>query len=216
MLRAGAQAQRLQKWYARLSPLASAARERLRGTSAAALVRRGGCDLPAPDTLSISYFGHPYEVRLPELSIRAGSEEAEATPFVETLLLTYLDLADGTPPAGEWIAYHDLPGGMFYAQAFRGYAENRLAGACTVDTFRNDAERLRGAEIEIGSAGYAWDVLPRIRLAAVYWEGDEDFPSQASILFDRAATHYLPTDGLAVLGSRLVDALVRKSEEPRP
>ena len=178
------------------------------------LARRGGCDLRAPDTLSISFFGRPYEVRLPELTIHAPSDDVKATPFTEALLLSYLDLADGTPPAGEWIAYHDLPGGMFYAQAFRGYAENRLARECTVDAFRCAAERLRGEAIEIGSAGYAWDVLPRVRLAAVYWEGDEDFVSQASILFDQAATHYVTTDGLAVLGSRLVDALIREQIPP--
>ena len=209
MLRAGAQARQLKKWYDRLTPLADAARQRLRGTDAATLARRSGCDLSAPDVLSIALLSQPYEIHLPDLVVRAVDGGQEPTPFTEALLLTYLDLADGTPPAGVWIAYHDLPDGMFYAQAFRGYAENRLARACALDGFCRAAKRLRGQQIEIGSAGYAWDMLPRVRLAAVYWEGDEDFPSQASILFDRAATHYLSTDGLAVLGSRLVDALVR-------
>jgi len=216
MLRAGAHARQLQKWYDRLAPLADAARERLRGVDAAALARRSGCDLRAPDALSISFMGHAYQVTLPGLIVSAEEGGAEPTPFAEALFLSYLDMADGAPPAGEWIAYHDLPGGMFYAQAFRGYAENRLARACTLPAFCRAARTLVGEPIEIGSAGYAWDVLPRVRLGAVYWEGDEDFPSQASVLFDRAATHYLTTDGLAVLGSRLVDALVRESEKHTP
>ena len=122
------------------------------------------------------------------------------------------------PPSGRWIAYRDLPGGMFYAQAFRSYAENRLArdlGADDegLDAFRGSASRLGGEAIPIGNAGYAFQLLPRARLAAVYWLGDEDFASRASILFEDTAPHYLSTDGLAVLGSHLVNALV---ETPDP
>ena len=63
----------------------------------------------------------------------------------------------------------------------------------------------------MGSAGYAFQVLPRVRLAAVYWLGDEDFPSQASILFEDTGPHYMSADGLAVLGSHLVTAIIRAS-----
>jgi hypothetical protein len=107
---------------------------------------------------------------------------------------------------------------MFYAQAFRGYAEVRLVrelGAGGLAAFRRGAERLGGTPIEVGSgagnAAYALQVLPRIRLASVYWLGDEDFPSQASILFEDTAPHYLSTDGLAVLGSHLVNGLLREA-----
>jgi hypothetical protein len=130
------------------------------------------------------------------------------------LLLAYLATADGTPPSGRYISYRDLPDGMFYAQAFRGYAEMRLVrelGEGGIDAFRRGAEGIGGAPIEVGSAGYSVQVLPRVRLAAVYWLGDEDFPSQSSILFEDTAPHYMSTDGLAVLGSHLVNALLRES-----
>jgi hypothetical protein len=47
----------------------------------------------------------------------------------------------------------------------------------------------------------------------VYWPGDEDLPSQASILFEDSASHYMTTDGLAILGSHLVDAIVKATKE---
>ena len=46
-----------------------------------------------------------------------------------------------------------------------------------------------------------------MRVAAVYYGGDEDFPATANVLFDGAASHYLPTDALSGLGSMLVDRL---------
>jgi hypothetical protein len=111
---------------------------------------------------------------------------------------------------------------MFYAQAFRGYAEVRLVrelGTGGISAFRRGMERLGGQPEAIGSgtgnAAYAVQVLPRIRLAAVYWLGDEDLPSQASVLFQETAPHYLSTDGLAVLGSHLVNRILEGASAPR-
>ena len=70
-------------------------------------------------------------------------------------------------------------------------------------------------DIDIGDAGYAFQILPRIHLAAAYWQGDDEedgpFGAQASILFEDSAIHYMSTDGLAVLGSHLANAIVREA-----
>jgi hypothetical protein len=152
---------------------------------------------------------------LPDLCVRHANAQAILTDFTQALLLTYLATADGTMPTDKWVTYRDLPDGMFYAQAFRGYAELRLVrelGAGGIAAFRRGMGRLGGQPILLGSgkgnAAYAVQVLPRVRLAAVYWLGDEDFPSQASVLFQETAAHYLSTDGLAVLGSHLVNRII--------
>ena len=54
-------------------------------------------------------------------------------------------------------------------------------------------------------------ILPRVHLAVVYWEGDEEFPAQARVLFEDTAAHYMTTDGLAVLGSQLVGRLLSQA-----
>jgi hypothetical protein len=223
MLRPGDQPTQLQKWYDRLAPLAAEARGRLRAMDAGRLARRSGCTLDADGTLRMTMLWHAYAIQVPDFAIRRADTGQTPTAFTQALLLTYLVTADGTPPSGRWIAYRDLPGGMFYAQAFRGYAENRLArdlgtdgadgpGNDGLDAFRVRATRLGGEAIAIGNAGYAFQLLPRARLAAVYWLGDEDFPSRASVLFEDTAPHYLSTDGLAVLGSHLVNALVSDTD----
>ena len=62
-------------------------------------------------------------------------------------------------------------------------------------------------KLDLGDAAFAFDALPRVRVAAVYYAGDEDFPATANVLFDESASHYLPTDALAGVGSALVDRL---------
>jgi hypothetical protein len=214
LLRPGEQPVQVQKWYDRLAAVVADRRERLRAIEPIRLVQRSGCTRDADGTLRLSLLWKEYRVRLSDLTIRRVDTEVEPSDFTQALLLTYLVTADGTTPSGRWIAYRDLPDGMFYAQAFHGYAEIRLVrelGAGGLEAFKRGAERLGGELIEVGNAGYSFQVLPRVRLAAVYWLGDEDFPSQASILFEDMAPHYMSTDGLAVLGSHLVSAIVREA-----
>jgi hypothetical protein len=201
----------IQRWYDRLAPVVDHAREALYTVDPADLARRAGCLYRANGTLHLPLFWENYTIEPADWTIRHADTGDEPTEFTQALLLTYLVIADGTLPTGRWIGYRDLPDGMFYAQAFRGYAELRLArelGDEGLVRFRAAAGTLGGAPVEIGDAGYAFAILPRVHLGAVYWLGDEDFPSRTSILFEDTAPHYMTTDGLAVLGSHLVNALL--------
>jgi hypothetical protein len=127
------------------------------------------------------------------------------------MLLYYLREADGTPMGDRWIGYRELPGGSFYSQAFQGYSGDRLAR-----TFGDHQEAYaRACNVLDGIAltglpgmAYAFNPLPHIRLAAILYPGDEEFATRASVLFDAAASHYMTTDGLALLGSGLVGRLI--------
>ena len=73
------------------------------------------------------------------------------------------------------------------------------------------ATRLLGGLPLTGLPGlaFAFLPLPRLRLAAILYPGDDEFPARASILFDAAASHYMPTDGLALLGAGLARRIGR-------
>jgi hypothetical protein len=132
--------------------------------------------------------------------------------FDAAMLLYYLATADGTLPAGRWIGFRELPGGSFYNQAFQGYSGDPLAR-----TFSSRPGELERAAQELGGrrltgiAPFAWSFLPlpRLSLAAALWPGDEELAGRAAVLFDASASHYLPTDGLALLGSGLSGRLLR-------
>ena len=215
MLGLDARTTQLAKWYDRLAELAAQTRDQIRAIPVPDLIRRSGCTLDPDGAICLRFWQEPYLIRLPGLTVQRAEAEIAPTDFTQALLLTYLATADGTRPTDGWVTYRDLPDGMFYAQAFRGYAEMRLVrelGQGGIAAFCRGMERLGGKPVSIssgtGNAAYAVQVLPRIRLAAIYWLGDEDFPSQASVLFQETAPHYLSTDGLAVLGSHLVNRIL--------
>ena len=215
MLTPGARPAGLQGWYDKLAPLVAGSRDRLRELKVSKLVLRSGCSQEPDGTLRLTFFWRDYRIHRPDFVVTRADTGDEPSSFIQALILTYLITADGTTPSGRWVAFRSLPDGMFYAQAFRGYAEDRLVrelGEEGIEAFRRGVEQLGGEPLEIGDAGQAFRVLPRVQLAAVYWLGDEDFASRASVLFEETAPHYMSTDGLAILGSHLASAIVKAAQ----
>lgn len=211
MLQQGKPVPQLQEWYDRLAPVVEQARETLRQVKPDKLALRSGCRRDAEGNLSLAFFWQEVVVSVQDLTVRRADTGAAASSFIQSLILTYLVTADGTTPSSRWVGFRELPDGMFYAQAFEGYSGGRLARELEggVDAFRRAAEKLGAKSLGIGDAGYVFDVLPRVALAVVYWVGDEEFPSQVRVLFEDSAAHYMPTDGLAVLGSQLVGRILK-------
>jgi Domain of unknown function (DUF3786) len=136
--------------------------------------------------------------------------------FQQALLLYYFTTCDGTPVSGRWISFSELPDGRFYNQAFQGYIGRPLVEAFHNDlaTFCDSASGLGGMRVHsLGDIAYAFQALPLVALLVVAWEGDEDFSPTYQILFDANASHHLPTDVSAILGSSLTRRLVKAKKE---
>lgn len=160
--------------------------------------------------LRVKFYGESYTISFPELIVRDEATGKECGLNRTAMFLFYLQNADGAPLEGKWIAFRDLPGGMFYHKAYQGYSGDRLAKAIDnhIGVFERAAKVLSGMKLELGDAAFAFEALPRVRVAAVYYAGDEDFPASANVLFDSSIVHYLPTEVCAGIGSALVDRLI--------
>jgi hypothetical protein len=196
----------LKEWVDRLAPVADAARDKLGAVNERTIAERSGCSRDADGNLGLQLFGQKLTISSGGFVVRKADSGEPASSFATSLVLTYLAFADGTPPSGRWIGFRDLPDGLFYAAAFQAYSGDRLVQELGggADRFRSAAEALGGESLELGDAAYAFRVLPRIRLAAAYWPGDDELGAQARVLFEDTSPHYMPTDGLAILGSQLV------------
>lgn len=162
-----------------------------------------GLELPLWDSF--------YRVVWPEAQVINVASGQPCSPHVSAILLYYLSTADGTPLTGRWIGFRDLPDGIFYSRAFQGYSGDELVRHFGDDlqAFCQAAERAGGTPLPLGDAGFSFTALPRVSLAIVYWLGEEDIPSKAQVLFDQAASHYLPTDVLAIVGAQLIHRIIR-------
>lgn len=170
---------------------------------------------PARGEFHFNLFDKPIVGAFPGLKFFTPAGD-ELPDFLQAFLLYYFATADGAPLTGNWVSFADLPDGRMYNQAFQGYSGNeivrqfaKLPHPAALNVFKTACLALGGEPLDIGSASFTFSALPRVPLLITFWLGDEDFPSSCKILFDSSATHYLPIDGCAILGSQLTGKIVK-------
>lgn len=155
-----------------------------------------------------SFLGAAVDLAVPSFE-QVGGEPLP--PHVRAIVVYHLATSSGAEPCGRWIAFTELPDGVFYVDAYRGYT-----GANLVRRFGNDLEgvaaavaSLGGAPVDLpGDVAAVLPVMPRVPVAFVYWAGDDEFEPRADFLFDATAPQHLVTDCLAVCCSWITHRLV--------
>jgi hypothetical protein len=156
-------------------------------------------------------WGREIHLSWPDLIASDPQSSRELSVDQQALVVYYFHTCDGTPLAGSWISFSELPGGGFYAQAYQGYTGNELARSFGDDTstFERAALTAGGYPVPFADLAFAFPLLPRLSLLAAYWAGDEDFPPSMRVLFDAAAEHHLPMDVCAIAGGMLTRRILK-------
>jgi hypothetical protein len=172
-----------------------------------------GCDFHPGEKggrFLVRFFGEGHTITFPDISVHSASGE-EPDVATRLIILHYLINADGTPPADHWVSFRELPDGLVYDAAFQKRSSLRLVREYGMEprAFSAAAEGLAGERLAFGDISYMFRLLPRIRMAVILHVGDEEFGPRVNVLFDGAASHYLPIEDLAVLGGMLASRLIK-------
>ena len=68
-------------------------------------------------------------------------------------------------------------------------------------------KRLGGSPLPMADAAFSFEITPRIPVAVLLWQGDEEFESQAKLLFDKTIAQHLPQDIIYALAVEVCHAL---------
>jgi hypothetical protein len=183
--------------------------ERLAALEPAETAARAGVSFDeAARCFKLPFLNETYSVQYPGGKI-TGAGGADASLYLSIIMLHYLVTADGSPLAGEWIAFRHLPGGAIYVDPF-----HHRAVAPFLKTFGENPEAFTKAATALGGyrtggSGVSMVIpaLPRVPLHFILWPGDEELPASANILFDARAASYLPTEDYAHLPAIVTGAM---------
>ncbi|WP_457553699.1 DUF3786 domain-containing protein [Desulfobacula sp.] len=162
------------------------------------VVSRTGCKFDKSlEQYFVTIWGEKYCVDLNTYEIRPeGTRQKNYHEYLYLFILYYLMKSKNIPLSGNWVSEKDIPGGEAF---FRGphtipselitrrFGEN-------MDGFKKACEKLSGTPLELADAAFLFPITPTIPVAALYWQGDEDFSSEARLLFDRTIEQHLPLD----------------------
>ena len=164
--------------------------------------------------LSLNFLNQEVLIPWPEMDFLAKTSREPLPIQQEILLLHYLNGAWSSSGAGTeetWIAFQEIPDGRFYLDAFQRRAKNPL-----VQTFGHNPEQLLelatasfGAKpFDQGDCSTVVTVLPLVPVALVLWRGDDEFPPEGNMLFDRSVSRILSAEDVAWLAGMIVYPLL--------
>lgn len=151
-----------------------------------------------------------YAVCPQQAMVKGLDDTPEPHGFFNVFLVNYLLSGKKEVPTGRWISEKDLTGGATF---FRG--PHKIPTESITATFRNDLSLLQakclqlgGSALDLADCSFSFDVIGSVRIALLYWLGDEDFPAEARLLLDQSVAATLSLD---VVYGLLCDSCLRIS-----
>lgn len=153
---------------------------------------------------TMDYMGIPTKISYPG-GKASWDVELPLTKNDHVLILQYLVNSCGVRPRGTWIPFIQLPDGPNHQNPFVIEALEPLAKEFGDDItrFKNRIDLFNGEILTMADCSAVINVFPFMPLAVSLWQGDDEFPSNTTILFDITAPIHLSTAALWVLGVEL-------------
>ena len=85
---------------------------------------------------------------------------------------------------------------------------------CNREKLKAALESLGGRKLPSGDVGYEIDVFPCIPVQVLFWEGDEEFPAQCNLLFDKSATDFIHVESIVTIASEILRHLADLAQLP--
>jgi Domain of unknown function (DUF3786) len=178
-----------------------------------------GRDKESRKTLVLNALNQKVSITWPDLTFVSEKPEAETPIQQQILYLHYLCGAwssKGAKATGEWISFQEIPDGRFYMDAFQRRAKNPM-----VMTFGEKPDLLLKVATELygavpfnqGDVSVVVRALPLVPVALILWKGDEEFPPEGNVLFDRSIIGVLSAEDIAWLSGMVVYPMIGRAKQ---
>ena len=190
--------------------------ETLKQQPLADIIRRSGFESYDDGSISIRipFLDRNYRVDFPQFGFNDADNETVEVPIQEqVLILHYLLGVTPSPQSGDWVPYREMPGASLYHSVFVKRAADPLKKVFgrNISGFTNTSSMLNGRPVDFGDAAFEFLLFPRVPIQVILHEGDEEFPPEANILFDKSISRYLSPEDVAWLAGMLVYRLIALS-----
>jgi len=178
------------------------------------IVKRSKYEVTDTNALKIPFLNRIFSLNYPDFQFMDITDSDKEIPIQEqVLILHYLVSDSSAEPTGNWVSYREIPGASFYFSAFIKRAVDPLKKVFgqSISVFMEASKRLDGIPIDIGDAGFEYRVFPRVPMRIILWKGDDEFPSEANILFDETIGAILSPEDIAWMAGMNVYRLISLS-----
>jgi len=129
---------------------------------------------------------------------------------MQVLVLHYLLGSHKGDVTGNMVTFREFEGGAVYYPAFKKRTIDVLVenfGAAP-ELLSKAAAGMNGGAIEKGTASARLWFFPKVPVDVIVWQGDEEVPASANMLFDEGTGRILPTEDISWLATALCYRLI--------
>jgi hypothetical protein len=173
----------------------------------------------AKGCFQVNLLGTTYEISYPGYEVGHVEDTYGCYPFetaanARILLLRYLLEGQVAPPTGDFCTYKEMPWGDVYMKQFHGRCILRFAYGFgnKLQDFENAMEKLKGVKVPLGDCAYEIEFLKGLFLRFILWEGDDEFPPSAQILFSDNFPVAFHIEDMAVVGDIVIGMMKELSK----
>ncbi len=157
----------------------------------------------------VNLLGRTFAISHPDYAIRALDGGALPPLPTQTFLLRYLLEGRTLPGTGTWKTFREMPWGEMYIGPYTGRVLTRAAYTfgTRLAAFRAASGKMGAQPVPHGDAGFCFRLLGEYEMQLLVWEGDEEFPPSAQVLYsDNFAEGFAPEDRV-VAGDILISTI---------
>jgi hypothetical protein len=161
---------------------------------------------------ALSVWGDEYGIFPHEFKIDRISKNVQSLhDYFYLFIIHYLLKSEEIEICNEWISEKDIPGGATFFRGPHEIPTNLISVRFNgdINEFRRICEELHGIPLNMADAAYVFKITPRIPVAVLYWGGDDEFPSESKILYDKTITRHLAPDIIYALAVEICTRLGR-------
>ena len=157
----------------------------------------------------VNLLGKDYAISHPDYSIRS-LDEGKIPPLpTQTFLLRYLLESKSVACTGQWKTFREMPWGEMYIKPYTGRVLTRAAFTfgTRVPAFRAACEKMGAVALNHGDAGYQFNLVGNYQMQILVWEGDDEFPPNAQVLYSDNFAEGFAAEDRVVAGDILISTI---------
>ena len=158
---------------------------------------------------TVKLLGRDFAISHPQYAIRA-LDGGNLPPLpTQTFLLRYLLESKRVSWGGEWKTFREMPWGEMYITPYTGRVLTRAAFTFgfRLGAFKAACEKMGGEAVKHGDAGYRFDLVGDYQMQILMWEGDDEFPPNAQVLYSDNFADGFAAEDRVVAGDILISTI---------
>ncbi|MDO5411275.1 MAG: DUF3786 domain-containing protein, partial [Lachnospiraceae bacterium] len=169
------------------------------------------------EALKFNYFGEPHRIDRKTGFIWNEAAKERLTDFGNLMIVYHLLYYSEEHPvlSGEWVPFREVKMAGVFDAAYQKMAVKPFAQTFAEKTelLKQVASRLGFPDEKYGDVSFRVPVFDCLPLIFIFWDGDDEYPAQANILFDRNITAFTHAETVVLIAEMASARLIRAAGE---